>query len=441
MELEPTDEHIGEPAGAARRPGAHRSRLRAAPPAAGEWDHTHKVSDAIQVTTSRDVLAAMARGEGPSRCLHRARLRRLGSGQLEREMRTTPGSPMPVDARVVFELPFEERWHGAWRLLGIDVERLSSDQRRSCLRPRPDRTVLRLRFRYSNASASPPATRSPAAPRPGPPPGRQPGPDWDAIAREVRALAARGLLVVGAPYNVDGSAGALAGAARALRRRARAPLRAPGRTWSMSAAPPSRRARSSRRSARAASAAARAPRRHRQRRGGVILERWLRGRRRKTMSRSAATLRTARGRLAAPPAHPRGAAARRDRAAARARADASCAPLGRAPPRSQALAGVTVANLFTEPSTRTRVSFELAAQAARRRCRQSGSAALLARQGREHARHRLHAAGAARRRARDPRRRGRRSRTRRGARGAARERAVGGRGARRPIRRRGCSMR
>ena len=37
-------------------------------------------------------------------------------------------------------------------------------------------------------------------------------------------------------------------------------------------------------------------------------------------------------------------------------------PLGEKPPRSTALAGLTVANLFTEPSTRTRVSFELAAK-------------------------------------------------------------------------------
>ena len=31
----------------------------------GQWDHTHKVSDTIQVTTSRDVLAAMAEARGP----------------------------------------------------------------------------------------------------------------------------------------------------------------------------------------------------------------------------------------------------------------------------------------------------------------------------------------------------------------------------------------
>jgi aspartate carbamoyltransferase catalytic subunit len=37
-------------------------------------------------------------------------------------------------------------------------------------------------------------------------------------------------------------------------------------------------------------------------------------------------------------------------------------PIGEAPVHNRSLAGVTVANLFTEPSTRTRVSFELAAK-------------------------------------------------------------------------------
>jgi putative holliday junction resolvase len=54
-------------------------------------------------------------------------------------------------------------------------------------------------------------TRS-AAPRPAAATGAA-GPDWAAIAREVRALAPA-LLVVGAPYNADGSEGALAAAVR-----------------------------------------------------------------------------------------------------------------------------------------------------------------------------------------------------------------------------------
>ena len=44
------------------------------------------------------------------------------------------------------------------------------------------------------------------------------------------------------------------------------------------------------------------------------------------------------------------------------RAQSLVRPLGGRPALSQVLAGTTVANLFTEPSTRTRVSFELAAK-------------------------------------------------------------------------------
>ncbi len=44
------------------------------------------------------------------------------------------------------------------------------------------------------------------------------------------------------------------------------------------------------------------------------------------------------------------------------RAQGFVRPLGAPPPASRSLAGHTVANLFTEPSTRTRVSFELAAK-------------------------------------------------------------------------------
>jgi putative transcriptional regulator len=93
----------------------------------GEWDHTHKVSDSVQVTTSRDILAAMARGDAPSDAFIALGYAGWDSGQLEREMADNAWLSMPVDARVVFELPFEERWLAAWRLLGIDVDKLSPD--------------------------------------------------------------------------------------------------------------------------------------------------------------------------------------------------------------------------------------------------------------------------------------------------------------------------
>ena len=91
----------------------------------GHWDHTHKVSETIQVTTSRDVLAAMARGEGPEDAFIALGYAGWESGQLEREISENAWMSVPVDARVVFDLPFEERWSGAWRLLGVNVGQVS----------------------------------------------------------------------------------------------------------------------------------------------------------------------------------------------------------------------------------------------------------------------------------------------------------------------------
>jgi len=126
MKLEPTNEQIGEMP-VLRGGPVHTDRGFVLHRPGGQWDHTHRVSDTIQVTTSRDVLAAMARGEGPSDAFIALGYAGWESGQLERELKENAWASMPVDARVVFELPFEERWAGAWRLMGIDVDRLSPE--------------------------------------------------------------------------------------------------------------------------------------------------------------------------------------------------------------------------------------------------------------------------------------------------------------------------
>ena len=126
MKLEPSSERIGEQP-VLRGGPVHTDRGFVLHRPGGQWDHTHKVSEHIQVTTSRDVLAAMARGEGPSDAFIALGYAGWESGQLEREMKDNAWASVPVDARLVFELPFEQRWAGAWRLLGIDVDRLSPE--------------------------------------------------------------------------------------------------------------------------------------------------------------------------------------------------------------------------------------------------------------------------------------------------------------------------
>ena len=124
MKLEPSTERIASQP-VLRGGPVHTDRGFVLHRPGGQWDHTHKVSETIQVTTSRDVLAAMARGEGPTDAFIALGYAGWESGQLEREIRENAWTSMPVDPRVVFELPYEERWTGAWRLLGIDVDQLS----------------------------------------------------------------------------------------------------------------------------------------------------------------------------------------------------------------------------------------------------------------------------------------------------------------------------
>jgi putative transcriptional regulator len=124
MQLEPSSEEIA--AQPVLRGGpVHTDRGFVLHRPGGEWDHTHKVSDSIQVTTSRDILAAMAKGAGPTDAFIALGYAGWDSGQLEREMADNAWFSMPVDARVVFDLPFEDRWLSAWRFLGIDVDKLS----------------------------------------------------------------------------------------------------------------------------------------------------------------------------------------------------------------------------------------------------------------------------------------------------------------------------
>jgi len=78
MKLDPQQADIGERP-VLRGGPVHTDRGFVLHRPGGEWDSTHKISDCIQVTTSRDILAAIARGEGPRDGLRGARVRGLGA--------------------------------------------------------------------------------------------------------------------------------------------------------------------------------------------------------------------------------------------------------------------------------------------------------------------------------------------------------------------------
>jgi putative transcriptional regulator len=93
--------------------------------AGGQWDSTLKVSDAIHVTTSRDILTAIARGEGPGEAVIALGYAGWDGGQLEDEIRANAWLNAPVDSGIIFDLPFEARWRAAAKLLGVELSRIS----------------------------------------------------------------------------------------------------------------------------------------------------------------------------------------------------------------------------------------------------------------------------------------------------------------------------
>ncbi len=93
----------------------------------GAWESSLQVGEQIALTTSRDILSAIAHGEGPPRYLVALGYAGWGPGQLEQELADNAWLSCPADPRILFELPVEERWSAAAALLGIDLNLLSSE--------------------------------------------------------------------------------------------------------------------------------------------------------------------------------------------------------------------------------------------------------------------------------------------------------------------------
>jgi putative transcriptional regulator len=91
----------------------------------GNWQSTLAISEEIGLTTSKDVLEAVARGEGPKNVLVSLGYAGWSAGQLEHEIAQNAWLTVMADADVLFETPAEARLPAAMRLLGIDFSRLS----------------------------------------------------------------------------------------------------------------------------------------------------------------------------------------------------------------------------------------------------------------------------------------------------------------------------
>ncbi|HEY2394392.1 MAG TPA: YqgE/AlgH family protein [Rudaea sp.] len=92
----------------------------------GQWESSFKISDSICVTTSRDILAAIAEGRGPERAIVTLGYAGWSAGQVETELKENAWLTAPASETILFDTPIEQRWDAAAALVGVNIANLTS---------------------------------------------------------------------------------------------------------------------------------------------------------------------------------------------------------------------------------------------------------------------------------------------------------------------------
>jgi len=93
----------------------------------GQWDAMLTIGNELGITTSRDIITAIAHGQGPKQVLIALGYAGWGAGQLEQEMADNAWLSTLADHNIIFHTPPEQRWHAAAAILGIDLTLLSAE--------------------------------------------------------------------------------------------------------------------------------------------------------------------------------------------------------------------------------------------------------------------------------------------------------------------------
>ncbi len=91
------------------------------------YNSTLSVPGGLDMTTSKDVLEAMADGQGPKKVLVTLGYSGWQAGQLEDEIGRNGWLTVDADPRVIFDTPIEQRYDSAVSLLGFDPRMLSQE--------------------------------------------------------------------------------------------------------------------------------------------------------------------------------------------------------------------------------------------------------------------------------------------------------------------------
>jgi putative transcriptional regulator len=91
------------------------------------WEASLQVTDEITLTTSRDILVAMAAEEGPEDSLIALGYAGWSAGQLESEISDNSWLTLPADSGIIFDTPCHLRASAAAAKLGVDMNLISGE--------------------------------------------------------------------------------------------------------------------------------------------------------------------------------------------------------------------------------------------------------------------------------------------------------------------------
>src|SRR5450755_1498244 len=93
--------------------------------AEGPYNSSLKIAGGLEMTTSKDVLEALANGAGPKKVLVTLGYSGWAAGQLEEEMSRNGWINVDAEPGIIFDTPVDQRYGKALSLLGIDAAMLS----------------------------------------------------------------------------------------------------------------------------------------------------------------------------------------------------------------------------------------------------------------------------------------------------------------------------
>ncbi|MBL8395069.1 MAG: YqgE/AlgH family protein [Candidatus Accumulibacter sp.] len=90
----------------------------------GQWQSTLVVNEQVGLTSSRDILQAVALNGQPHDVMVTLGYAGWSAGQLEHELAQNAWLTVPAELHILFELPYEERLASALELLGVNPTNL-----------------------------------------------------------------------------------------------------------------------------------------------------------------------------------------------------------------------------------------------------------------------------------------------------------------------------